>query len=81
VMAAIAAYLKSPILVLDGVDILDDRNKVALVRFLAEKIVPYFSHTLLLTTIRGAGRDCRSMPQSGSSKVGLCLRSQDRRAG
>ena len=57
VMAAIAAYLRSPILVLDGADILDDRNKVALVRFLAEKIVPYFSHTLLLTTIRGDGRD------------------------
>ena len=40
VMAAIAAYLRSPILVLDGADILDDRNKMALVRFLAEKIVP-----------------------------------------
>jgi hypothetical protein len=57
VMAAIASYLRSPILVLDGADILDDRNKVALVRFLLEKIVPYFAHTLLLTTIRGDGRD------------------------
>ena len=56
VMAAIALYLGSPILVLDGADILDDQNKVALVRFLARDIVPFFNHTLLLTTSRGDGR-------------------------
>jgi hypothetical protein len=61
VMAAIAFYLKSPILVLDGADILDDQNKIALVRFLVRDIVPHFSHTLLLTTIRGDGRDERPL--------------------
>jgi hypothetical protein len=66
VMAAIALYLGSPILVLDGADMLDDQNKVALVRFLARDIVPFFSHTLLLTTSRGDGRDER--PVSFASK-------------
>jgi hypothetical protein len=66
VMAAIALYLGSPILVLDGADILDDQNKVALVRFLARDIVPFFNHTLLLTTSRGDGRDER--PVSFASK-------------
>ena len=69
VMAAIASYLRSPILVLDGADILDDRNKVALVRFLLEKIVPHFAHTLLLTTIRGDGRRCEGWFSTGQDLV------------
>jgi hypothetical protein len=40
VMAAIAVRAKAPILVLDGADILDDQNKVALIRWLMTEICP-----------------------------------------
>jgi hypothetical protein len=52
VMAAIAARAKAPILVLDGADILDDRNKITLIKWVLAEICPHFSHTLLLSTAR-----------------------------
>jgi hypothetical protein len=69
VMAAIALYLRSPILVLDGADILDDQNRVALVRFLARDIVPRFAHTLLMTTARGDGLDERPFSFNASKWI------------
>ena len=43
VMAAIAAEAKSPVLVVDGADILDDRNKVKLIKWLLAEICPEVS--------------------------------------
>ena len=54
VMAAIAVRAKAPILVLDGADILDDQNKVALVRWLMTEICPNFAHTILSFPPHGA---------------------------
>jgi hypothetical protein len=62
VMAAIAVRAKAPILVLDGADILDDQNKVALIRWLMIEICPNFAHTILLSTARGDQRDKGSLP-------------------
>lgn len=50
VMAAIAVMLKSPLLILDGADILDPVNKKAVIGFLLQNIVPRFTHTLVTTT-------------------------------
>jgi hypothetical protein len=62
VMAAIAVRAKAPVLVLDGADILDDQNKVALIRWLMTEICPNFAHTVLLSTARGDQRDKGSLP-------------------
>jgi hypothetical protein len=56
VMAAIASRAKAPILVLDGADILDDRNRIELLKWLLADIWPNFAHTILLSTARC---DCR----------------------
>ena len=57
VMAAIASRAKAPILLLDGADILDDRNRIELVKWLLADICPNFAHTILLSTARGDYRD------------------------
>jgi hypothetical protein len=62
VMAAIAVRAKAPILILDGADILDDQNKVALIRWLMTEICPHFAHTILLSTARGDQRDKDPLP-------------------
>jgi hypothetical protein len=57
VMAAIASRAKAPILVLDGADILDDRNRIKLLKWLLADICPTFAHTIVLSTARGECRD------------------------
>lgn len=52
VMAAVARHSKSPLLVLDGADVLDGRNRPALMDFLRQEIVPHFRHVILLATAR-----------------------------
>lgn len=53
IMAAVALTLKSPLLVIDGADILDAKNRALVSAFLIERIVPRFEHTLLTMTPRG----------------------------
>jgi hypothetical protein len=50
VMAAIAQSLGSPLLLLDGADILDIRNRGRLIDFLLANIVPNFKHVVLTAT-------------------------------
>lgn len=50
VMAAIAQSLGSPLLLLDGADILDVRNRGRLIDFLMTNIVPNFKHVVLAAT-------------------------------
>jgi hypothetical protein len=50
VMAAIAQSLGSPLLLLDGADILDVRNRSRLIEFLMASIVPNFKHVVLAAT-------------------------------
>jgi AAA domain len=57
VMASIGSLAKSPILLVDGADILDDRNRITLIKWLLAEICPHFAHTILLSTARGDKRD------------------------
>lgn len=50
VMAAIALHLKSPVLLLDGADILDVGNRELLTDFLLTRIANQFQHTVLAMT-------------------------------
>ena len=56
-MAAIARMLKSPLLVIDAADVLDERNKATMQEFLLERIVPHFQHVILTATCRGRIED------------------------
>ena len=47
VMAAAAITLKSPILIIDGADILDYNNRGIVIPFLLEYVVPRFKHVIL----------------------------------
>ena len=64
VMAAIATHAKSPLLAIDGGDILDDENRVAMMKFLIKAIVPHFKHVILLSTVRGKLCDEKVLPAS-----------------
>lgn len=57
VMAAIAHTLKSPLLLIDGADILDLHNREAVNQFLAESITPHFEHVIITLTPRGRIED------------------------
>jgi len=57
VMAAIARMLKSPLLVIDAADVLDERNKATMQDFLLERIVPHFQHVVVTATCRGRIED------------------------
>lgn len=52
VMTAVARSLNSPLLILDGADILDSRNRKVMTSFLMEHVVPYFKHVILLMTAK-----------------------------
>jgi hypothetical protein len=54
VLAAIAITCKSPLLVLDGADILSEKNKGIFMQFLLDRIVPRFEHVLVTATMKGA---------------------------
>jgi hypothetical protein len=67
IMAAIARTLKSPLLVIDAADILDERNKNAFLSWLLNKIVPYFGHVIITSTCRAKLEDEKPSP-SGTTK-------------
>jgi len=52
VMTAVARSLNSPLLIVDGADILDSRNRKVMTQFLLEHVVPYFKHVILLMTAK-----------------------------
>jgi hypothetical protein len=57
IISAIAQTCKSPLLVIDGADILDSNNKELFVDFLMQKVVPKFEHVLVTSTLRGNRED------------------------
>lgn len=52
VMTAIARSVKSPLLLIDGADILDIRNRKTMTSFLMEHVVPHFKHVVLTMTAK-----------------------------
>ncbi|HSW50648.1 MAG TPA: hypothetical protein VLH09_10760, partial [Bryobacteraceae bacterium] len=50
IMTAIAVTLRSPVLLIDGADILDLKNRKAMISFLVAKVAPRFQHVILTTT-------------------------------
>lgn len=52
VMTAIAASLKSPLLLIDGADVLDVKNRRLLTEFITEFVVPHFKHVVLTMTAK-----------------------------
>lgn len=64
VMAAVAMYCRSPILMIDGADILDVRNKSTFMTFLLQQVVPHFSHVLVTSTCVRELADEPSFPES-----------------
>ena len=68
VMAAIARTLKSPILLIDAADVLDDRNKATMQEFLLERIVPHFQHVIVTSTCRGKLEDVKASQEPRVSK-------------
>lgn len=53
VLAAVAALTKSPILLIDGADILDVNNRKLVTEFLTNHVVPRFQHTIVTLTPTG----------------------------
>ena len=68
IMAAIARTLKSPLLIIDAADILDERNKTKMQEFLLERIVPFFKHVILTATCRGKIEDEKASSDSRITK-------------
>jgi hypothetical protein len=75
VMAAIAIILKSPLLVIDGVDILDIHNRSAMLTFLRQKIVPRFEHVLVTATARGTLEEEQQLPAGVTDTTKWVLKS------
>lgn len=65
VMAAVAQTLRSPLLVIDGADILDAKNRELVTQFLLQKIVPAFEHVIVTSTLRGSLEE-EKVPPAGS---------------
>ena len=57
IMAAIARTLKSPLLLVDGADILDINNRSLFTDFIIQHICPHFEHVVITTTCRGRIED------------------------
>jgi len=68
VMAAIAKAAKSPLLVLDGMDILDSQNKPTVMKFVMKQMAPDFEHILLLSTLKGTEADEKPIEIPGITK-------------
>lgn len=62
VQASVARYANCPILVVDGADILDLKNRQALMAFLNTQILPHFEHTIILSTASGDIHSERQYP-------------------
>lgn len=67
-MAAIARTMSSPILLIDGLDILDVNNRATMNKFIVERIVPHFEHVILATTPRGDIKDELPSTVNGMTK-------------
>jgi hypothetical protein len=52
VMTAVARSLNSPLLIIDGADVLDARNRKIMTNFLLEHVVPHFKHVILTMTAK-----------------------------
>lgn len=52
VMTAVAATLRSPLLVIDGADVLDVHNRRVLTTFITDNVVPHFKHVILTMTAK-----------------------------
>jgi hypothetical protein len=53
-MAAVAKTLNSPILLIDGLDILSETNFKLFAQFISNQILPVFEYVLITTTPHGA---------------------------
>jgi len=52
VMTAVARTLNSPVLLIDGADVLDVNNRRVMTSFLLEHVSPYFKHVVLTLTAK-----------------------------
>lgn len=68
ILAAVASYVKSPLLIIDGADILDVNNRNLLLKLLTEKLSKAFSHVVVTATLRGKIEDEKSVTLPGISK-------------
>jgi hypothetical protein len=69
VQAAIALSLRSPLLMIDGADILDIRNRAIVTQFLSEYIVPHFEHVIITATPKDVIEAEKALPaSSGATK-------------
>ncbi len=64
IMASVARTLKSPLLLIDGADILDVKNRNLISQFLKERIVPYFDHVIITATPRGLLEEEKPIPEA-----------------
>lgn len=62
VMAAIAITCNSPLLVIDGVDVLDAQNKGSFLQFLLENVASHFQHIILTSTCKSKLEDEKPFP-------------------
>lgn len=53
IMASIARTMKSPLLLVDGADVLDVNNRSLFTDFIIQHICPHFEHVVITTTCRG----------------------------
>ena len=63
VMAAVARTLKSPLLLIDGLDILSPANNSLFTKFLIERILPFFEHVIVTKTPKSTMADEKAAPK------------------
>lgn len=68
VMAAIAKLLRSPILLIDGADILDKYNRGPLTAFIADVLMPHFEHIILTASVRNELSEEKPLALPGATK-------------
>ena len=68
IMAAVALTCRSPILMLDGADILTAENRSDFMKFVCEHLAPRFQHTLVTAALRGKAEDERPSTVPGLTK-------------
>jgi len=67
-LAAIAITARSPLLIIDGADILDERNRGLFISYLMDQIAPRFEHVILTATIKGKLEDEKPSSNPAVSK-------------
>ena len=68
VMAAVARTLRAPLLLLDGADILDDKNRGLVSNFLIQQIMPHFEHIIITSTPKTTVEEEKAPINEGISK-------------